>query len=219
MTTPDPNQPQPFAQAYAPAPEPAKKKKKWPWIVGIGAALVIFANLGGGDSDDTPAADDVDVVVEADEAVAVPAADPVEEAAPAEEAAPVEEAAPAEEKSGPLLIGEAGETGGMNVTVGNARFASDYFSSYICTDVVLTNNGSSQKGFSQFDFELEKPNGVVANTTITGLQIRNLEYADLNPGGTTDGTVCFDSDGTPGEYRVIYKGGLFDSPLTWTATL
>lgn len=224
MTNPDPNQPhiqgQPFNQAYAPAPEPEqKKKKKWPWIVGIGAVLVLFATIGGGDSEDeaTTAADDT-VVESAEVAEAVEAVEANDaEAVPA--AAPAEEASPAEEQPGALMIGEAGETGGMNVTVGNARFASDVLGTYICTDVALTNNANSKKSFNQFDFELEKPNGVVSNTTFTGLDIKNLEIAELNPGGTTDGTVCFDSDGTSGEYQIVYKGGLFNTPLTWSANL
>ncbi|QGU03899.1 DUF4352 domain-containing protein [Corynebacterium comes] len=216
MTSPDSNQPQPFNQAYAPAPEPKQKKKKWLWIVGIGAVLVLFANIGGGDSDDEASTAADDTAVESVEAVETVEANDVE-AVPA--AAPAEEAAPVEEQPSTLTIGESGETGGMNVTVGNARFASDVLGNYICTDVALMNNADSKKSFNQFDFELEKPNGVVANTTFTGLAIKNLEIAELNPGGTTDGTVCFDSDGTPGEYRIVYKGGFFNAPLTWSAAL
>lgn len=208
MTIPDPNQSQPFNQPQTQAPEP-KKKKKWPWIVGIGAVLVVFAAAGGGDSEDSgTSAGDNDVAV---------GTSPTEEAPV--EMSPAEVIAPVEEQPATLKVGEAGETGGMSVTVDNARFASDMLGNYLCTDVSLTNNGDSQKRFNQFDFKLEKPNGVVADTTFTGLDIKNLETAELNPGGTTDGTVCFDSDGTPGKYTIVYEGGFFDEPLTWAANL
>lgn len=209
----------PQGQPYqAPPVEQPKKKKKWPWIVGIVAALVVFGAATGGDSDDATT-DTVEAAdtVEAVEAAEAPAAEPVAAEAEAEAEAPVEEA-PAEQP-GDLQIGETTELGGMQVTVSNARFASDYFGSYVCVDVDLTNVADSKKHFSQFDFELEKPNGVVADTTFTGLDIKNLESAELAPGGATDGTVCFDTDGTPGEYQVEYSGGFFSSPLTWTTTL
>ena len=61
-------------------------------------------------------------------------------------------------------------------------YFNDVLGTYICTDVALTNNANSKKSFNQFDFELEKPNGVVSNTTFTGLDIKNLEIAELNPG-------------------------------------
>ncbi|GAB3697794.1 DUF4352 domain-containing protein [Corynebacterium nasicanis] len=189
----------PQGQPYQAAPvEQPKKKKKWPWILGIVAALVVFGAATGGDSEDTPTA------------AQAPAAEPV--------AAEAEAVAPAEQP-GDLQIGETTELGGMQVTVSNARFASDYFDSYVCVDVDLTNVADTKKHFSQFDFELEKPNGVVADTTFTGLDIRNLETAELNPGGNTNGTVCFDGDNTPGEYKALYKGGFFDTPVSWSVTL
>jgi hypothetical protein len=220
MTIPGPNQSQSFNPAPVPASVPAaqpKKKKKWPWIVGIGAALIIFANMGGGDSDDGPtnATGPTETVesVEAVEAVAEP--EQVRKEAPVEEDAPAEEEQPAE-----LQAGQAGETGGMQVTVSNIRFASDILGSYICADADLLNNDDRAQRFSQFDFELEKPNGVVADTTITGLEIRNLEMAELNPGGNTNGTICFDSDGTAGAHKVSYTGaGFFSQPLTWSVNL
>ena len=209
----------PQGQPYqAPPVEQPKKKKKWPWIVGIVAALVVFGAATGGDSDDATT-DTVEAAdtVESVEAAEAPAAEPVAAEAEAEAEAPVEEA-PAEQP-GDLQIGETTELGGMQVTVSNARFASDYFGSYVCVDVDLTNVADSKKHFSQFDFELEKPNGVVADTTFTGLDIRNLETAELNPGGNTNGTVCFDGDNTPGEYKALYKGGFFDTPVSWSVTL
>lgn len=214
MSTPqnfDQNQ-LPQGQPYQAAPaEQPKKKKKWPWIVGIAAVLVVFAAATGGDSDDTTTD-----AADAPAAVDAPAADAG--APDAEPAAAEVEEAPAEQPSD-LQIGETTELGGMQVTVSNARFAADYFNSYVCVDVALQNNSTSNKRFNQWDFELAKPNGVVADSTFTGLDLKNLESAELIPGGATDGSVCFEGDNTPGEYKAIYKGGFFDTPVSWSATL
>lgn len=218
--------PQPFdanaAQNPYPQPEPAKqKKKKWPWIVGIVAVLVIAGAMSGGDSDDTTTASTTSSENEVTEEVAI-AADDAEAAVPVEEVAPVEEPVVEEEPDAAtdIMIGESADSNGMITTVSNLRFASDILGTYVCADVALSNESDSAKRFSQFDFELHRPNGVIANTTFTALEVKDLEMAELAPGGATDGTVCFDTDGTPGEYKVEYSGsGFFSTPLTWTATL
>lgn len=212
---------QPGQYQAVPVEQP-NKKKKWPWIVGILAVLVVGGMITGGDSDETTTAEPttseaapVDPVAPVAEQEAAPEA-PAEEA-PAEEVpeAPVEETDPATD----VTVGETARSGDVAVTVSNLRFASDVLGQYICSDVAYLNEGDSSKHFSQFDFKLHKPNGVIANTTFTGLDIKNLESAELAPGGATDGTVCFDTDGTPGEYQVEYSGGFFSTPLTWTTTL
>ncbi|GAB2500346.1 Telomeric repeat-binding factor 2 [Corynebacterium atrinae] len=204
--------PQPFHQDQVPnhpqyqafSVEKPKKKKKWPWVAGIGALLVLFAATSGGDSEDT-------TTTTAGPAGATQRANSEQtEAKQAVQAAAV----PAT-----LQMGDATELGGMQVIISNAHFASDYFSSYVCADVDLTNNSDRAKRFSQFDFELEKPNGVVASTTFTGLDTKDLESAELNPGGNTNGTICFEGDNTSGLYKVIYEGGLFDKPVSWDVTL
>ncbi|WIM72955.1 DUF4352 domain-containing protein [Corynebacterium suedekumii] len=201
---------QPGQYQAVPVEQP-KKKKKWPWIVGILAVLVVGGMITGGDSDETTTAEST-----TSEAAPVDTVAPVAE----QEEAPVEEA-PAEETdpATDVPVGETARSGDVAVTVSNLRFASDVLGQYICSDVAYLNEGDSSKHFSQFDFKLHKPNGVIADTTFTGLDIKNLESAELAPGGATDGTVCFDTDGTPGEYQVEYSGGFFSSPLTWTTTL
>ena len=223
MSTPqnfDQNQ-YPQGQPYQAVPvEQPKKKRKWPWIVGGLAFLAFIGSVTGGNSDDSG----TDGASLADTGTGTVITETVapEVVAPETQPAREEAAAPSEQSPEPatgLQIGETTELGGMQVTVSNARFASDYFGSYVCVDVDLTNVADSKKHFSQFDFELEKPNGVVADTTFTGLDIRNLETAELNPGGNTNGTVCFDGDNTPGEYKALYKGGFFDTPVSWSVTL
>ena len=116
--------------------------------------------------------------------------------------------------------GETVDLDGMLVTVSNIRNESDVLGTYICSDVSLQNNSGSQKSFSQFNFKLAKPNGVIADTTFTGLPVNNLETAELADGGQTTGTICFDSDGASGEYKVEYEGGFFSSDkATWAVTL
>lgn len=209
-------------QPYPAAPVEKSKKKKWPWIVGVVAVLAIFGSLGGGgDTDEdvtaTDVADEVVVENEAETSFADEAEAPEVEAVEVVEVAEEEEA-PAEQTTD-LQMGESTESNGMQVIMSNARFASDYFSSYVCVDVDLTNVSDRAKRFSQFDFELEKPNGVVANSTFSGVEIKNLETAELNPGGNTNGTVCFDGDNTSGQYKAFYKGGLFSTPVTWSVML
>lgn len=196
--------PQSFDQNQFPAVEqPRKKKKKWPWIVGIGAVLVIVAAMNGGDSDDAG----TDAAGIAQQAEAEP------------EAVVGREVEPTQEAPTDLQLGETADVGGMQATVTTARFATDFFGdTYICIDVALTNGSDRQKSFSPYDFELVKPNGVVANPAIHGLDVKTLEYADLNPGGTTDGAVCFDG-AESGSYQAIYQGGLFDKPVSWALAL
>ncbi|RNE48772.1 DUF4352 domain-containing protein [Corynebacterium alimapuense] len=199
MNTPQPFDPNAMAAPY-PAVEPPKKKKKWPWIVGGIAVVVVATSVFGGDSEEATSTAGNAGFVESDDAVVDAAA---------------EETASATD----VGLSETAESDGMMVTVSNARFASSILSDYLCADANLSNQSDSAQGFSQFDFELYKPNGVIANTTFPGLDIKTLEYADLAPGGTTDGAICFDSDGAPGEYKIEYSGGLFADPLTWSFTL
>ncbi|MCK2199753.1 DUF4352 domain-containing protein [Corynebacterium callunae] len=212
---PQSGQPFPAAQQQ-PAP---KKKKKWPWVVGAIVVLGIFGSLSGGGDEDTK---DVASTPSSDQSLTSVEQETVaEEAAVAVAETEVEEAVISESEAAQtvLALGETGETNDMQIGVNNARFASDYFSNYLCADVTLSNVGDSAKSFSQFDFELETPNGVVADTTITGLDIKNLENAQLNPGGATDGTVCFDSEQQSGDYKVSYTGGFFSTPAVWAFSL
>ena len=118
-----------------------------------------------------------------------------------------------------MAAGETAETNNLKITVSNIRFQSDVIGEYVCSDVNLNNASDKSVSFNQFDFKLHKPNGVVSDTTFTGLDIPNLETGELSPNGQTSGTVCFDTDGTPGEYKVEYKGGFIAKPATWKATL
>ncbi len=196
----------------APVAQPTKKKK-WPWIVGIVGALIVFGAVNGGDSDTTTDARGL-----SGDTGAAEQADLREQPAPKE--APVAEDVPApEEQSTDLPIGDTTEVRGMQVTVSNAYFTTDFFGSqYLCIDTALANNSDRQKPFSPYDFELEKPNGVVTDPAIHGLDVQALEYADLNSGGSTSGAVCFDAS-EPGDYRINYQDGLFNKPVSWRATL
>lgn len=214
MTTPfsgDPN------GSFQPAQQP-KKKKKWPWVVGIIVViLIIVAACGGGDETDESA----DLVEDTGSPTAVTNDNQDSESALDQENTETqeEEVSAEEQASTEAAVGESRESGDLTVTVSNVRFESDAIGSYVCADAVLANNSDSSARFSQFDFKLHKPNGVVADSTFTGLPIQNLESAELSAGGQTSGTVCFDGDGTPGEYKVEHSGGFFSEPITWTTAL
>lgn len=203
---------QPYGAApygQPPQPEP-KKKKKWPWIVGgIVALLVIVGACSGGSGDST--------------GTSSTSTKSTEESASGSDPSESQESTKAEGSGSAgtdVSQGETVDMDGMQVTVSNVRTESDALSSYVCSDVTLQNNSGKQKSFSQFDFKLAKPNGVIADSTFTGLPTTNLESADLADGGQTSGTVCFDSDGASGEYKVEYSGNIFSSKkATWSATL
>lgn len=211
---------------YQQPQEQPKKKKKWPWIVGILAVLIIIAAIAGGgseegsDNESSNAAGSSSAPAGTDDQQNAASGDSNSDAQ--SEAAPEQEAAPAEESGDGNLdvaIGESVETNNLNITVNNLRFENDVLGSYVCTDVDLKNNSDKSVSFNQFDFKLHKPNGVVSDTTFTGLDIQNLETAELSPSGQTSGSVCFDSDGTPGEYKVEYTGGFFAKEASWKGNL
>lgn len=211
---PGPNygQPQYGAQpnGQPPQPEP-KKKKKWPLIVGIIVVLLVIAAACGGGDDSTDTDSSSNGVGMADEATENTGEENATENEDSEETAGT---------GNDVAQGETVDLDGMLVTVSNIRNESDVLGTYICSDVSLQNNSGSQKSFSQFNFKLAKPNGVIADTTFTGLPVNNLETAELADGGQTTGTICFDSDGASGEYKVEYEGGFFSSDkATWAATL
>ena len=211
---PGPNygQPQYGAQpnGQPPQPEP-KKKKKWPLIVGIIVVLLVIAAACGGGDDSTDTDSSSNGVGMADEATENTGEENATENEDSEETAGT---------GNDVAQGETVDLYGMLVTVSNIRNESDVLGTYICSDVSLQNNSGSQKSFSQFNFKLAKPNGVIADTTFTGLPVNNLETAELADGGQTTGTICFDSDGASGEYKVEYEGGFFSSDkATWAVTL
>ena len=211
---PGPNygQPQYGAQpnGQPPQPEP-KKKKKWPLIVGIIVVLLVIAAACGGGDDSTDTDSSSNGVGMADEATENTGEENATENEDSEETAGT---------GNDVAQGETVDLDGMLVTVSNIRNESDVLGTYICSDVSLQNNSGSQKSFSQFNFKLAKPNGVIADTTFTGLPVNNLETAELADGGQTTGTICFDSDGASGEYKVEYEGGFFSSDkATWAMTL
>lgn len=215
MTTPTPEQHNPYGDgtpagmpqnqyAQAPMPQP-KKKKKWPWVVGIIAALAIGgAMVGGGDSDTTTTPGTDTAVTDSADGQATQADNKKKDEKPQTDVA----------------IGETVDFKGMKVTVSNLRAESDVLGSYTCADVDLANDSDKSKHFSQFDFKLHRPSGVIADTTFTGLDMKTLETAELAAGGKTSGAICFDGAPESGENKVEYEGSLFSSTKpTWSATM
>lgn len=60
-----------------------------------------------------------------------------------------------------------------------------------CTEVTIVNTGDESEVISTYAFGLQNPSGVVADPGLTRTG-RELGTADLVPGGTASGNVCFD---------------------------
>lgn len=180
----------------APQPEP-KKKKKWPWILGGVVAVVIIASVagGGGDGGTGGAASGGGDTNQAQEQE--------------------------QEQSGPVQMGESIDIDGLLITVDGVRPGSNPLGeTFVTVDVTLENTSDKPKDFSSMDFKMERPDGVITDISFMGEN--SLETAKVAPGGTATGTVSFEGDGAPGEYKVTYEEwlGFSDSGDSgWVGTM
>lgn len=126
-------------------------------------------------------------------------------------------------QSGPADIGTTLNTGKADVTASNFRDnGADVFGdNNVCVDVNIVNTSDSDtvtlNGIA--DWKLTDPNGVISDMNFT--EATDYDAVELAPGGTKDGTVCFKSDATPGEYTLQFKEGLSfgGDAVEWKATL
>lgn len=177
----------------APQPEP-KKKKKWPWILGGVVAVVIIASVAGGGGDGgTGGVSGGGDTNQAQE----------------------------QEQSGPVQMGESIDIDGLLITVDGVRPGSNPLGeTFVTVDVTLENTSDKPKDFSSMDFKMERPDGVITDISFMGEN--SLETAKVAPGGTATGTVSFEGDGAPGEYKVTYEKwlGFSDSGDSgWVGTM
>lgn len=87
----------------------------------------------------------------------------------------------------------------------NAGF---FFGPEICADVTYLNRADASSNYSQFDWKLQTPAGVVQSFALT---TANLGTGQLVPGGTKSGTVCFKDNGEVGQFVLIWKGSWFNA--------
>lgn len=183
-----------YPQQYAPAPQPEKKKKggcmKWGAIIaGVLILLVILGSLIGGDDSESSNGDQNNAANSAGDGDTT------------------------------VAVGETINMDRMDATV--TRFfnagATVLGENNVCADVTLTNTHDGALDIGQFDWKLTDPAGVTRDSTIS--EFSNFEFAQLNPGANYEGTICFDSDGAPGEYKLEYQEGFIGGSATWTGTL
>jgi len=109
----------------------------------------------------------------------------------------------------------------VDVTASNLRPVDDVMGQYLCADVdfQVTSDKDSVTLNGMMDWKLTDPNGVTATQTVGGET--NYDSVEVGPGGNKSGTVCFDSEGTPGDYILTFEEGLsFSSEkASWSAQL
>ncbi|MFD5868148.1 DUF4352 domain-containing protein [Corynebacterium sp. NPDC060344] len=126
------------------------------------------------------------------------------------------------EQSGPAQVGDTVTVGDAEMTTSNFRNAGpDVFGdNQVCADVsVLNVSDSDTVSLNAMDWELTDPSGVILSTEFGGET--NFDAVDLAPGGSRAGTVCFKSDGAPGEYTLTHEA-LFSfsgEPTEWKTSL
>lgn len=125
-------------------------------------------------------------------------------------------------QAGPAAIGDTVNLGDADVTASNLRNAgADVFGdNQVCADVSVVNTSDSENvSLNSFDWELTDPNGVVLSTEFGGAT--DYDAVELAPGGSKSGTLCFKSDGAPGEYTLTYEQmfSFTSEPTQWKASL
>lgn len=196
-----------------PPPQPVQKKggcMKWGLIIGgVFLALTVLAVIFG-ESDTTTKPDSNNESVVSD----TPA--PETEGAPGREN--MDEAQENNANEGVLQMGETADVKGLMVTASNFRDqGADVFgNNIVCADVHFQNDSDKETQVSQFDFDLTTPSGITIDTTIS--TYGELQTATVNPGGNLGGTVCFDSDAAPGEYKLTYAPVFSFRKAEWNAT-
>lgn len=130
--------------------------------------------------------------------------------------------AAAAEQSGPATIGDTVNLGEADVTASNFRNAgADVFGdNQVCADVSVVNTSDAETiSLNAFDWELTDPNGVILSTEFGGAT--DYDAVELAPGGSKSGTLCFKSDGAPGEYTLTYEEmfSFTSEPTQWKASL
>lgn len=187
----------------------APKKKgagcaKWGLILGgLLIGLFVIAGLVGGDDSESDLSRNGST--SDDEAVPASTQEVAQDSA-------------ASNDSNTFQVGETADLKGLNLTVENLRNdGADVFgNNHVCVDVTVQNDSSKAVDVSQFDFALTTPAGITVNSTFT--ESSDLQTATVNPGGSLAGTVCYESDGSAGEYQVGYDKFL-GSKAAWVGQL
>lgn len=185
-----------------PTPPPQPPQHKFGWGARIGAGvlgLFLFGSCMSAIGSREPRATNT-----ADTATTQQQA-----AAPAVPVVPAQPSAPAFPGAQP---GDIVTSSGGNVTINEVTITAApltpgdaTFGSTLCTTVVYTNTSGDQVSYGIFDWSMQNPAGAIVNITFFGGDDAHLGSGDLAPGGSTQGTVCFEDDNaSSGDYVLLY---------------
>ena len=108
--------------------------------------------------------------------------------------------------------------GTFHADVTDPQFATDSAGgSLLCVGAVVTNTGSTRARIDLIDFDVVTPTGSVSSgwPSPSGPPFG----ATLDPGGTTQGTVCFHAPSTGGSYKVEMRPHQASLQGQWSFTL
>lgn len=125
-------------------------------------------------------------------------------------------------QSGPAQIGDTVNLEHQDVTTSNFRNAGpDVFGdNQVCADLSVVNTSDAETvSLNAFDWTLTDPAGVISDAEYGGAT--DYDGVELAPGGSKSGTLCFKSDGAPGEYTLTYEEtfSFTSEPTEWKASL
>lgn len=195
----------PAAAPQAPAAEPKKKKKggclKW-GVIGF-AGLVVLGMLGVGGEDNT--SKEVSAAGTTSDAAAVNAV-----AAPA---------TPGLDEANPANVGDTVKMDRMEATVTSFAYMGETIlgDTEACANVSFVNTSDKELNLNAFDWDMTDPNGVSHDMTFSPNS--EFEPVSLKPGGNYSGTLCFQTDGAPGDYQLRYRENFLGGIAYWKGVL
>ncbi len=97
---------------------------------------------------------------------------------------------------------------------------AEFLGEFTCSTVSYRNEGAETAPYSDFDWKLQNPQGVVGNSGYTGRD-GSLGSGELVPGGEVSGEVCFEGGPVTGRYVLIMEQQIALNPdrLAWTNDL
>lgn len=191
-----------YGQPTPPPQPPQPPQRKFGWGARIGAGvlgLFLFGSCLSAIGSREPRATNTADTSTTQQQAAAPAAPVV----PAQPSAPAFPGA----RPGDIVTSSGGNVTINEVTITAAPLTPGdaTFGSTLCTTVVYTNTSGDQVSYGIFDWSMQNPAGAIVNITFFGGDDAHLGSGDLAPGGSTQGTVCFEDDNaSSGDYVLLY---------------
>lgn len=109
---------------------------------------------------------------------------------------------------------------GFTITATNVRrvaSTNEFIGPEICADVSYFNRADGSSNYSQFDWKLQTPAGVVQSFEFTANA--TLDTGQIVSGGSKSGTVCFRDNAEAGQFVLIWKDGFLPDRGVWIVNL